>query len=62
LTAADVGRLLATSERSVRRAHHAGKLPRGLRVTAKCLRWRRDELLEWIAAGCPDRKRWEASR
>jgi predicted DNA-binding transcriptional regulator AlpA len=63
LTAAEVGILLGgINERTVRRAQHAGKLPRPVQVTARCIRWRRDELVAWIAAGCPDRRRWEAMR
>jgi predicted DNA-binding transcriptional regulator AlpA len=62
LTAADVGTLLGVDERTVRRNSHAGKLPRPVRVTARCIRWRRDELWAWLQAGCPDRKRWEAMR
>lgn len=63
LTAAEVGSLLGgVNERSVRRAQHAGKLPRPVRVTARSIRWRHDELVAWIAAGCPDRRTWEALR
>jgi predicted DNA-binding transcriptional regulator AlpA len=62
LTAAEVGELLRIDERSVRRAQHAGQLPRPVRVTARSIRWRRDELVAWIAAGSPDRQTWEAMR
>jgi len=62
LTAAEVGSLLGVNERSVRRAHQIGKLPNPLRVTARSVRWRRDELVAWISAGCPDRRSWEAIR
>ena len=63
LTAAEVGYLLGgISDRSVRRAHHTGNLPRPVHVTARSIRLRRDELIAWIAADCPNRQRWEAMR
>ncbi|MEX0701311.1 MAG: helix-turn-helix domain-containing protein [Planctomycetales bacterium] len=57
LTAPEVARLLRLSDRTVRRLDSAGRLPRGLRIGGS-KRWRRDELLAWIAAGCPRRTEW----
>src|SRR5262245_55780513 len=37
----------------------AGKTPAPVRLSG-ATRWRRSELLGWIAAGCPDRRAWEA--
>ena len=37
----------------------AGKLPESIRLGRKRL-WRRREIEEWIAAGCPDGKAWAA--
>lgn len=41
--------------------HRNGGTPRSVRL-GKLIRWRRREFLDWIAAGCPDRAAWEASR
>ena len=39
----------------------AGRCPAPLRL-AGCVRWRREELRDWIAAGCPPRREWEGRR
>ncbi len=38
--------------------HAAGKAPRLIKLGALS-RWRRQELLDWIKAGCPSREQWE---
>ena len=48
----DVARALGVSRRSVYRLADAGRLPRPLKV-GRLNRWRRAEIDEWIAAGCP---------
>ena len=37
----------------------SGKTPAPVRLGRRVL-WRRDELKDWIAAGCPARQKWEA--
>lgn len=37
----------------------AGRCPAPLRI-GSTVRWRRDELLAWTGAGCPDRAKWQA--
>jgi len=34
--------------------------PQGIRLRRRRL-WRRDELAEWVRAGCPHRERWAAT-
>lgn len=59
LTDADgVGCLIDLSGRTVRRLDSAAKIPRGVRVGG-AKRWRLVEIEAWVAAGCPDRARWE---
>jgi predicted DNA-binding transcriptional regulator AlpA len=53
-----LGQALGLSDRTVRRLDAAGKIPRALRVGGS-KRWRLDEIRDWLAAGCPDRARWE---
>jgi excisionase family DNA binding protein len=47
-----VASMLGCSPRHVYRLADAGKMPRPIRLGA-LVRWRRTELTDWIAAGCP---------
>ena len=47
-----VAELLACSPQHVRRLADAGRMPRPLKLGA-LLRWRRADLDDWLAAGCP---------
>jgi predicted DNA-binding transcriptional regulator AlpA len=38
-----------------------GKVPRNVKLGRRVL-WNRQEIIDWIAAKCPDRKTWEAMR
>jgi excisionase family DNA binding protein len=40
---------------------NSGRLPMPLKLGGKVC-WRRDEILRWIAADCPPRKRWLTMR
>jgi predicted DNA-binding transcriptional regulator AlpA len=42
------------------RWNSAGRCPAPVRIGAGTVRWRLDELREWIRVGCPDRRTWEA--
>ena len=59
LSANDLARRLNVSRRSIWRWRSAGKLPAPV-VVGRLIRWRRDEIERWIAAGCPNRREWEA--
>ena len=48
----DVAALLNCGARTVYRQSDAGRIPRPVKLGA-LVRWRRAELLDWIAAGCP---------
>lgn len=48
----DVCALLRTTKRSVYRLADAGKMPFGLKLNGM-RRWRRAELMDWLAASCP---------
>jgi len=52
LRAQELARLLSISLRTLWRLHSAGSLPRPMRLGA-AVRWRADEVKQWIAAGCP---------
>ena len=51
-----VAELLHVSARHVRRLADAGRMPPPVRLGA-AVRWRRDELLRWLADGCPALRR-----
>jgi predicted DNA-binding transcriptional regulator AlpA len=57
--AGGVGSLLGRSERSVWRDDKAGRIPAPVTIGGS-KRWRLDELLAWIDAGCPARATWES--
>lgn len=56
IPAAEVTRLLDVSRRALWRLKASGRLPRPLRI-GRSVRWRREEIRLWIAAGCPDPRR-----
>jgi len=41
------------------RLRAAGKLPPAVKL-GRAVRWRREEIVEWIQAGCPDARTWAA--
>jgi excisionase family DNA binding protein len=51
-----VAALLGCSPRHVYRISDAGRMPSPVRVGA-LVRWRRDDIEGWIAAGCPIQRR-----
>lgn len=54
LTAKQVAAWLQISQRTLWRMRSAGQLPEPLRVGGT-VRWRKDALEAWLAAGCPER-------
>lgn len=52
ITAAELARLLKISTRSLWRLQSAGSLPAPVRFGGT-VRWRLDEVRNWIAEGCP---------
>ncbi len=58
LSQTELARLLDLSSRTISRMNASRKIPRPVRV-GRSVRWRRDEVERWIAAGCPERSEWE---
>ena len=58
LDAAEAARLLGICRAGVYRAVSSGRMPGPVRIGRRTL-WRRDELEDWVNAGCPARTRWE---
>ena len=59
--AKDACRLVGMSKAAWDRLNAAGKVPAPIRLGGGVF-WRADELREWAAAGCPERRTWEARR
>jgi len=57
LNASEVAQLLNVSRSTIYALHSAGRIPLPVRL-GRAVRWRTDELREWVAAGCPSRNRW----
>ena len=57
LPTANAAGLLGVSIRTWYTWDQLGKIPKPVRVGRK-LFWRRDELLSWVDADCPERKDW----
>jgi predicted DNA-binding transcriptional regulator AlpA len=53
-------RLVSVSLRHWMRLHAAGECPPAVRV-GRCLRWKREDIVSWIACDC-DVNRWAATR
>jgi len=60
-TAKAVGLMLSLSKRQIFRLNSYGKIPAPIRIGGS-VRWSEQEISEWLAAGAPDRKTWEAMR
>ena len=54
LPASRVAKMLQVSTRTLWRLLAAGKLINPVKL-GRSVRWRKDELMKWIAAGCPPR-------
>lgn len=48
-----LAKYLSLSTQTVKRLRRDGKLPEPVRVGGS-LRWRDEEITDWIAAGCPE--------
>lgn len=59
LRAVDVGRILNLSKRQIFRLNSSGKIPAPIRIGG-AVRWAESTIADWLAAGAPDRKTWEA--
>ena len=62
MTDAEIGHDLRVSPKTIRRMNDDCKLPQPVMVGARSLRWVRQTIVEWLAAGCPDRATFEANR
>jgi prophage regulatory protein len=61
LTASTLGHMLSLSKRQVFRLNSSGKIPKPVRIGG-AVRWSAAGIADWLAAGAPDRKAWEARK
>ena len=61
LTAKALGQMLSLSKRQIFRLNSSGKIPVPIRIGG-AVRWAESTIAEWLAAGAPDRKTFEAMR
>jgi predicted DNA-binding transcriptional regulator AlpA len=62
LSADQAAALCGVSPATWYRMASAGRCPAPLRLSRGCVRWRTQELRDWIGGGCPSRREWEARR
>ena len=62
MTDAEIAWDLRVSPKTIHRMDEAGKSPAPVTVGARSLRWVRQKIVDWLAAGCPDRATFEATR
>jgi predicted DNA-binding transcriptional regulator AlpA len=55
-----LAKMLELSVRTIRTMDAAGKLPRPIRLNGYSVRWPIGEIKDWLNAGAPDRRTWEA--
>ncbi len=55
ITAKQLAAILSVSKRTLYRMRSAGQLPSPLRIGG-VVRWRLDEIINWIEAGCPTKE------
>jgi len=61
LTAKELSKILSTSVRSVWRYRSSGRLPETVKI-AGAIRWRQQDIEQWISMGCPNQKEFLARK
>jgi predicted DNA-binding transcriptional regulator AlpA len=56
----ELARLLGISRATAERMKAAGRLPSPIILSAGCHRWRLEEIRDFVKAGCPPRREFEA--
>lgn len=57
LTASQAGELVGLDGSTIRRNSEAGLFPKPIHI-GSAVRWRRAEIEDWLAAGCPAAAEW----
>ena len=59
ISAKELAKMLSLSKRQIHRLSACGKIPAPVKIGGSC-RWSEKLIAEWLAAGAPDRKTFEA--
>lgn len=59
ITRHETARLISVSLVSLKRWNRSGRFGPAPIKLGKCSRYRRDEVLAWVNAGCPPRREWK---
>ena len=59
ISAKELGQMLSLSKRQIFRLNSCGKVPAPIRIGG-AIRWSEKTISDWLAAGAPDRKAFEA--
>jgi len=54
LTVRETAQFLNIGKRTLWRWSNCGRMPKPIKLTDRCVRYRRSDLQQWIDAGCPD--------
>jgi prophage regulatory protein len=58
----ELSEMCGVSPRTIRGWLASGRLPEPVRIGERCVRWRSDEVEDWMRAGAPSRREWEVIR
>jgi len=61
LTAEQCAELLNIGKSTFWRYHTSGKVPMPVKI-GRSIRWRTEEIHDWVEAGCPSREQWNVIR
>jgi prophage regulatory protein len=62
LNAKELAKMLGVTRQTIYLWLHAGRLPQPVRLGRRVIRWPEQEILEWLAAGCPSAQAWANQR
>jgi len=62
LSGRELASVLGISSQHIYRLRKEGKLPKGVRIGRRTIRWPTDEIRHWLIAGAPDEETWERSK
>ena len=61
ISAKEYGQLISLSKKQIFRLNSCCKIPAPIKIGGS-LRWSAQEIVDWLAAGAPDRQTWEAMK
>ncbi|MGD2109738.1 MAG: helix-turn-helix domain-containing protein [Phycisphaerae bacterium] len=61
LSVKDVAAALSVSQRSIWKLASTGRICAPVRL-GRSVRWRADDIAQWVQQGCPGRDKWEAMK